>query len=308
MRPARRQALKVIGGLAVGALFPSIANADTAFVLDDDGCIVVPVMINGRGPFQFVLDTGSNRTVITPEVASDLGLTVSRTGQQVLGVGGAADAGLVRLDRVEIGPCVLPGLTAMVMPSDPRAGMFGAAHGAIGMDGFAGRRLLIDLEDGAYEISDGGEATPSGFEIVPGRLRYSHLLEIPIDVGGFAARAVIDTGAQKTIANDLLLTQGVSVRDPRRFVIAGARGVTAPTNAARLDQVKLGPLVINQLLAHPGELPVLHGPDGKPLPALFLGMDALGLTRGFAIDFARAELQVRLDPRQVAWARWAERG
>lgn len=36
--------------------------------------MVVPVRINGQGPFDFVVDTGTNRTLIDPELAEQLGL------------------------------------------------------------------------------------------------------------------------------------------------------------------------------------------------------------------------------------------
>ncbi|HWA00584.1 MAG TPA: aspartyl protease family protein [Caulobacterales bacterium] len=300
--------MQFIAGLAVSAAFPSQASARTEFSRDAAGCLVVPVRINGRGPYLFVLDTGSNRTVITPELANELGLAISNGGQRIVGVGGSASAGMTRLDHIDAGALQVRGVTAMVIANDRTMGPFGAAQGALGMDGLAGKRLVIDLERGDFEIESGGDAAPRGYEIVPGRLRFGHLLEIPIDIGGFAARAVIDTGTQATIANAPLLAQGVATTAPQRFALVGANGAAATSQAALLREIKLGPLMINRLLAQPGELPVLRGEDGKALPALFLGMDALGQTKGFAIDFARAELQVRLDPLQLAWLRWTADG
>ncbi|MES1199807.1 MAG: aspartyl protease family protein [Pseudomonadota bacterium] len=307
MRPARRQALKFFAGLAASFAIPSFAYAHR-FARDEAGCLVVPVRVNGHGPYPFILDTGSNRTVVTPELVSALGLVVSNGAQNVTGVGGEANAGLVRLARVDVGAFSHDGVTAIVLPSDGVRGAFGAARGAIGMDGLSDKRLLIDFENGGFEVGPGGAAASEDFDVVKGALRFGRLLEIPIDIGGFEARAIIDTGTQATIANPALMAQGIATATQRRFVVVGARGESPATQAALLRDVKLGPLKIASLLAQPGQLPVLRGPDGKELPALFLGMDALGLTRGFAIDFARAELQVRLDPLQLAWARWSERG
>src|SRR5262249_19642673 len=45
--------------------------------LDRIGRIVAPVMLNGRGPFRFVVDTGANRSVITTQLAAALGLEAS---------------------------------------------------------------------------------------------------------------------------------------------------------------------------------------------------------------------------------------
>jgi len=57
-------------------LFPSISSAQITqinsliqFQLRDKYMIVVPVTVNGAGPFQFLLDTGSAHTLITPTPA-----------------------------------------------------------------------------------------------------------------------------------------------------------------------------------------------------------------------------------------------
>ena len=39
-----------------------------------DYLLVVPVSVNGQGPFEFVLDTGSNACLVDPELATSLGL------------------------------------------------------------------------------------------------------------------------------------------------------------------------------------------------------------------------------------------
>lgn len=43
--------------------------------------ILVEVYANGRGPFQFAIDTGTSTTAITPELAKELGVTTSPFGQ-----------------------------------------------------------------------------------------------------------------------------------------------------------------------------------------------------------------------------------
>src|SRR5258708_6048524 len=43
--------------------------------LDRIGRIVVPVMINGQGPFRFIVDTGASHSVVSPALAAKLGLT-----------------------------------------------------------------------------------------------------------------------------------------------------------------------------------------------------------------------------------------
>src|SRR5579859_2513690 len=62
----------------VAAFAPSDAD-DSLFASptthDHIGRVVVPVMINGQGPFRFVVDTGASHSTISPKAASALGLT-----------------------------------------------------------------------------------------------------------------------------------------------------------------------------------------------------------------------------------------
>src|SRR5688572_9814291 len=79
---------KLSGVLA--ALFALSAAPALATPLERDsaGRLLAPVAINGSGPYRLVLDTGANRTAVTPEVARELGLT-HRPAEEVLSVSGA---------------------------------------------------------------------------------------------------------------------------------------------------------------------------------------------------------------------------
>ena len=43
--------------------------------------MVVSVSINDRGPFDFLVDTGTNTTLIDPELATELGIAAQRQSQ-----------------------------------------------------------------------------------------------------------------------------------------------------------------------------------------------------------------------------------
>jgi len=82
------------------------------FVGAQDAAMVVPVHINGEGPFDLVLDTGATFTCVTPELAERLRLPEERGA---IGVGAGAHAagrvGIVRFDSVRVGAA-----TAVDMP------------------------------------------------------------------------------------------------------------------------------------------------------------------------------------------------
>jgi predicted aspartyl protease len=105
--------------------------------------IAVPVDINGTGPFKFLLDTGSQITVLEPSLAEHLGLpTVGSIG--IVSVAGHSTASLAGIDRIRIGEnearrtqvAVLD--LAGVQTANPEV------RGVLGQDFLAHFDLLID--------------------------------------------------------------------------------------------------------------------------------------------------------------------
>ncbi len=60
---------------------------------------LVPVYIEGKGPFAFALDTGASRTIVDRRIAEELGLPIAGDDVQVSGVGGNTLAQPVRVAR-----------------------------------------------------------------------------------------------------------------------------------------------------------------------------------------------------------------
>jgi hypothetical protein len=91
-------------------------NGTTATVqvaVDPAGGVTVlaPVMIDGRGPFIFVVDTGASISLIDRRVASQLGLKVSGSAQQVEGIGGVQTVVPVHISDWNLGHIKLPSTT-----------------------------------------------------------------------------------------------------------------------------------------------------------------------------------------------------
>ena len=76
--------------------------ASLAFRLVNDHYIIVPVSINHAGPYSFLLDTGTQITMVEPSLAAELHLATE--GQaKVASVDAQASASFARLDRLEAG-------------------------------------------------------------------------------------------------------------------------------------------------------------------------------------------------------------
>ncbi len=114
----------------------SIATADSSWVplsIDASGAIVVPVHINGRGPFRFLLDTGSSHSVMSRSLADGLNLEfIART--PVTTTTGREMRPVVKLDQTAIGTVRFDGLLVSVADSAQLAAIRQNIEGIIGQD------------------------------------------------------------------------------------------------------------------------------------------------------------------------------
>lgn len=126
----------------------------------------VEVMVNGKGPFQFALDTGA-QGLARADVTLVKELDLKTTGQINVSPTRAMD--LVALDSITIGGAEFSGgLQALsrdynqMMPRDTEP-----IHGILGIDLFADCLLTIDYPNKRIRIEQGELPAPDGKEILP---------------------------------------------------------------------------------------------------------------------------------------------
>jgi clan AA aspartic protease (TIGR02281 family) len=79
----------------------------------------VEVMLNGKGPFKMVFDTGAGPTALPAELASRLGLkSTGRTISCVVADGTTVKAKEMIIPRVSVGKLSVKDVTCVVMPKD----------------------------------------------------------------------------------------------------------------------------------------------------------------------------------------------
>jgi predicted aspartyl protease len=69
---------------------------------------LVPIYIEGKGPFSFALDTGASRSVVDHQIAAELNLPSAGNDVQVSGVGGQVSARPVRVKSWRVADIELP--------------------------------------------------------------------------------------------------------------------------------------------------------------------------------------------------------
>jgi predicted aspartyl protease len=255
--------------------------------------IVASVMINGKGPFRFMLDTGANRTVLASSTVAKLALESSPSDRVLVrGVSGLTDVPLVHVASVASGTLQIHDLSAPVM-SGP---VFEGIDGILGMDGLAGMRLTADFVRDQVVISAASGASPVALNALHGRFVSDRLLLVQAHINGIATAAVIDTGTTRTLGNEALLA-ALTHAYPAATASAKDGGVDVtdtaqPGTERRIPTVQFGTADIDNLPVIFGDYGVFKawGLEGKP--ALLLGMDVLGSLAYFSIDYHRAELQM----------------
>ena len=96
--PARIESVLAMGGTD-GAPSPADAATLLETAFDQAKRVTVPVAVNGRGPYAFVVDTGANSSVIAAELALAIGAADAGFAP-VHGINGVQPARLVRVDRL----------------------------------------------------------------------------------------------------------------------------------------------------------------------------------------------------------------
>lgn len=160
--------------LVVVALLPgSLANLAHAatpltFTLVHEYLIVIPVSINGAPPAQFLLDTGTNTTLVTPEFARQLSLRP--TGRvELLTVAGAQLVVQTQANTVAVGAHTVRGLEMLISDLGAVRQTVPQVSGVLGMNFLArfnylldyrARQLALEVDEAAYC----GERLPFLFE------------------------------------------------------------------------------------------------------------------------------------------------
>ena len=266
---------------------------------DRSGRIIASVEINGRGPYRFIIDTGANRSAVSPGLVADLGLVPSLAGLlQTHGVTGEAPLPAVDVDEIRAGDLVydpgpLPVLAGLVL---------GDTDGILGTEGLAGARVDVDFTTDSVSItrSDGKRAA-NGYFVVPAR-SYRGLLLVEGKAGRIPVHAIIDTGAERTLGNAPLrdaLVGKVSREGKSRSRVVGATDAGYDGMSFRVPALRIGAASLYNMPVTFGDMHVFDVWGLANEPAVLIGMDMIGQLRRFVVDYRRWEIHLMpTGPRQ----------
>jgi gag-polyprotein putative aspartyl protease len=297
-----------------GSAIAAAPDQDTARInatTDAASHLMVEVHINGHGPYHFVVDTGADHTILASEVAVELGLS---QGEKIM-LRGVVRA--VLTETVSIRTMTFGSITKrhLMMPTLSRSLL--DADGYLGLDFLDGHRVTFDFQKHLLQVSEPrARFSANWVRENEARIRLSgssgHLQALDCMVGGIAATAFIDSGAEVTAANEPLLA-ALSRRNPdfretgsiRLIDITGGEilGKVAIVNKIRLSESLIFtdcPLVIADFL-------VFDAWGLRRRPALLIGMNLLRQFERVSIDYGLQELRFDLAAYRPPLKPWVTR-
>lgn len=138
--------------------------------------MVVSVSINERGPFDFLVDTGTNTTLIDPGLAKELGL-VAKDSLQLASLASATNVPRYYLQTFRVGPASVSNQEALAVPLPQITALDRKIRGVLGMNFLLHFSFRLNYDRQTLELYPDPEAAnaPAGLR-VPVEINESRLL------------------------------------------------------------------------------------------------------------------------------------
>ena len=273
-----------------------IAAAEESEILELDESagdrMTVDVGIAGRGPYRFLVDTGSERTVISTELAQALGLPPGRT-VIVHSMSEASRIETVVIPRLEVGRRSVDGIQAPVI-SRRNLG----AEGLLGVDSLRKQRVELDFVRRQMTIAPSHSPQPEwreGAIVVTARRRLGHLMLVDASFEGERVWVIVDTGAQVTVANNALrrrLERRGRLGPLQRIELISVTGGTIHADYTVARRIRIADAEISNLPVAFAEVQPFRQLRLTDRPAILLGMDALQMFERASFDFATRRVRL----------------
>lgn len=245
--------------------------------------MLAQVTIGGAGPYPFIVDTAAERTVISRQLANDLGLAPAGRAR-LLSMTSSREAGMVRVPDISFAPGQSRTLQAFALN-----GRHVGASGVLGIDALRGQRVVLDFEAGEMRVGPAprnAERFGPDDIVVRARSRYGQLVLIDSSAEGVDVDVVVDSGLQVSLGNEALRRLLVSRRNRfEQIELLSITGESFSADYTRVDTLRIGGVAITGMPIAFADAYFFTRMRLTRRPALMLGMDTLRMFRRVAVDF-----------------------
>jgi Aspartyl protease len=251
----------------------------------------INVVVNGQGPFVFLVDTATSHTVITPGLRDRLGLGALPGGAvEVVTAAGSARSQYYLIAETAAAGVIVEGVRAVVLPLPEQLGI----AGALGADFLT--NFVVDLDFRKQTITlypDQAELRIPGLHRVRGAKNAHGFIVLPALVGNLKTSAIFDSGAAFTVGNPALGKTAKTFGYPQlRFVesmITDAVRQRTFAEAYNFPKLTLGPATWHDPRVLIADMRVFEQIGLERSPAVFIGMDLMQ-GRRVVLDYATGSL------------------
>lgn len=264
----------------------------------DHPLILLPVYVNGRGPYEFILDTGAGVSLLTPELARSLGLLLEGSAEG-RGAGGAMRIDFTRIESLAVGPLHASDIKAGVTDDLHRIGAAIRAHvdGNLGYNYLKDFRFTLDYDRLRMTLTRPQNGTPPAASnaAVPFRIANptKPLILVPVTINGRGPyQFILDTGASGCdVTSEVAASLGL--HSTPAGSVTGAGG-TIPVRRSRVDRFSVGNVAVQNLEVFVSDM---YAPIAKIVGVQLDGIVGYSFLRQFLVTIDYPATTVRFDPR-----------
>jgi predicted aspartyl protease len=246
--------------------------------------MTVPVSVGGKGPFDFIVDTGAERSVLSRELALALELEPGARAR-LFDFTGASPVNTVKVPSLSAGKL---STAAMEAPSLAMANI--GAQGMLGIDALQGHKVVIDFGRNRMSVVP-AKRHALGEIVVRAEARLGQLIVTKARFNGEPIAVIIDTGSWVSVGNSAM--RALAKKAPRLLGPITVRSVTGRTFAAdyvSVSDLNVGGVRFDNVGLAFADVPPFVRFGLRDKPALILGMSSLRLFRRVEIDFVNREI------------------
>ena len=269
--------------------------------------MTVPVRLGGVGPYQFLVDTGADRSAVSSALAARLALAPA-SSVELHSSTGVKTVSTAKVPSLEFTRPANKLIEAAVLDS---ANM--GADGIVGADVLRSQRVQFDFEKKTMSIvpsvlSDFRDEP--GTIVVEARRKNGRLILTDAIANGQAVTVVLDTGSEVCIGNEALRRRllGRNLVDAREKVdLQSVTGDTISGDYMFVRKLQIGGITLENLAVVFVDAHTFKQLKLDKTPSLLLGMNAFRAFKKVSIDFANRKFRVVVPERSEIETRLAMR-
>jgi len=221
-------------------------HGDSVPMLDFGGRPVVEVMINGKGPYRFILDTGASASVIDSSVAAEIAIEDRQNIQEI-----------------RIGAVSIRDLEAAVFPLSEMFGGGNAPRGVLSASAFPGTLVSFDYPAKRISFRKGILAEANAVTIFD--YDGADLPSVPVKAANHEITIHLDTGAPYAVAFPTKYMKELPLaRPPVQKGNVKSHGGPIPIFVAALDgDVSIGQFKLSTHEVHFTDVVPFHNVEPK---------------------------------------------